>query len=261
MQLPHTDIMATETPETDKATAVSAAPASDDVLLQQGAEGKLYLTTYQGQRCLVKERFAKAYRHPDLDRQLTRERMRAETKAIQRCQAAGIAVPKILHMDLETRRIHMEYFEHSCTVKHYILSELAGHVDAAQLLTKLGDRIGHVIGQMHQNNIIHGDLTTSNMLIDPKTTANAGAAVHANTDYQLVMIDFGLAHYHTSAEDKGVDLYVLERALLSTHSAVMPQLFDDVLSAYQRSNADGCSEVIVKFEDVRARGRKRTMVG
>lgn len=232
-----------------------------DVLLQQGAEGKLYLTSYQGQRCLAKERFAKAYRHPDLDRQLTRERMRAETKAIQRCQAAGIAVPKILNMDLETRRIHMEYFEHGCTVKHYILNVLADHDDADKLLATLGDSIGIVIGQMHRNHIIHGDLTTSNMLLNPTAACDGAATVKADTDYKLVMIDFGLSHYNTSPEDKGVDLYVLERALLSTHSAVMPQLFDDVLVAYQRGNTEGCSHVIVKFEEVRARGRKRTMVG
>lgn len=258
----NTDIMTSDT--SDKVAVLGETATgipAPDVLLQQGAEGKLYLTSYQGQRCLVKERFAKAYRHPDLDRQLTRERMRAETKAIQRCHAAGIAVPKILNMDLESRRIHMEYFEHGCTVKHYILNVLAGHADAENLLASLGDSIGSVIGQMHKNHIIHGDLTTSNMLLNP-TAASAGAAsVEADTDYTLVMIDFGLSHYNTSPEDKGVDLYVLERALLSTHSAVMPQLFDHVLVAYRRGNADGCSHVIVKFEEVRARGRKRTMVG
>lgn len=251
------------------APAATFLPAPDaDILIKQGAEGKLYLTTFQGQRCLAKERFVKAYRHPDLDRQLTRERMRAETKAIGRCQAVGIAVPKILHMDLNTRRIHMEYFADSCTVKHYILNVIPGANDddatadvRRRLLRTLGQRIGEVVGQMHRNNVIHGDLTTSNILLNPVATS-ATNTVGADTDYTLVMIDFGLSHYHTSAEDKGVDLYVLERALLSTHSAVMPLLFDDdLLAAYRRTNADGCSEVLAKFEEVRARGRKRTMVG
>lgn len=228
-------------------------------ILKQGAEAKLYLGDYQGQPCLIKERFPKLYRHPELDKQLTKERMRSETKALARCLTAGILVPRVFNMDLDTRRIHMEYFGRSRTVKQHILNfsskpeqqeAVAGHLEL------LGTRIGDVIGKMHVNNIIHGDLTTSNMLLEPKAGDDSGEFA----EYSLVMIDFGLAHYHTSAEDKVVDLYVLERALLSTHSA-FPQLFDSILVAYRLANNIGCQEVIGKFEEVRARGRKRTMVG
>lgn len=231
---------------------------SSTEILKQGAEAKLYLGDYQGQKCLIKERFAKLYRHPELDKQLTKERMRSETKALTRCLTAGILVPRVYNMDLDTRRIYMEYFGRSRTVKQHILSvsnkpdeeAVAGQLDA------LGSRIGEVIGKMHANNIIHGDLTTSNMLLEPRADDDSGEFA----EYSLVMIDFGLAHYHTSAEDKGVDLYVLERALLSTHSA-HPALFDSILVAYRLANQTGCQEVIGKFEEVRARGRKRTMVG
>lgn len=75
----------------------------------------------------------------------------------------------------------------------------------------------------------------------------------------LIMIDFGLSSYSTSHEDKGVDLYVLERALLSTHS-LLPQLFEKILIHYEKENP-AYYETIKKFEEVRARGRKRTMVG
>lgn len=229
-------------------------------ILKQGAEAKLFLGDYHGQPCLIKERFAKLYRHPDLDKQLTKERMRSETKALARCHAAGILVPRVFNMDLDTRRIYMEYFGRSRTVKQHIIAlstntEPEDQELAAQLET-LAKQIGEVIGRMHSNNIIHGDLTTSNMLLEPKPDDTSDSF----TEYSLVMIDFGLAHYHTSAEDKGVDLYVLERALLSTHSA-FPQLFDHILVAYRLANASGCQEVIGKYEEVRARGRKRTMVG
>lgn len=228
-------------------------------ILKQGAEAKLFLGDYQGQKCLIKERFAKLYRHPELDKQLTKERMRSETKALARCQAAGILVPRVYNMDLDTRRIYMEYFGRSRTVKQHILSmdsQPDQQATVAVQLAQLGSRIGQVIGKMHANNIIHGDLTTSNMLLEPIADDNS----ETFAEYSLVMIDFGLAHYHTSAEDKGVDLYVLERALLSTHSA-FPMLFDSILLAYRTANAIGCQEVIGKFEEVRARGRKRTMVG
>lgn len=242
------------------------ATASDKALLQQGAEGKLYLDTFDGQPCLVKERFVKAYRHPQLDQQLTRERMRAETRAIARCEAVGITVPKVFLCDLKTRRIHMQYFPHCCTVKQFVQNVLPASSSSSsassladQRLIELATRIGAVLGTMHAHNIIHGDLTTSNMLLTPKSPTES--EVTAASDYELVMIDFGLSHYDVSAEDKGVDLYVLERALLSTHNAVMPRMFDDVLAAYRGSNAAGCRDVISKLDEVRARGRKRTMVG
>lgn len=225
---------------------------ASEKILKQGAEAKLYISEYNGKSCLIKERFQKKYRHPDLDKQLTKERMRAESKAISRCQAAGILVPKIYHMDLDERRIYMEYLSTSITVKYYINHVFLKSADQGAALRFLGEKIGNVIGQMHSNNIIHGDLTTSNMMLDSKNSDFS--------DYNLIMIDFGLGHYNQSAEDKGVDLYVLERALLSTHS-IVPELFDIILTAYKSTNQNGWKDVVMKFEDVRARGRKRTMVG
>lgn len=225
-------------------------------VLKQGAEAKLFLGSFQDNGCLVKERFVKKYRHPELDSHLTKERMRAETKAISRCQAAGIKVPKIFNMDLSSRRIFMEYFSKSITAKAYINEHIVKSTNEEEKNRRLEDlakRIGTVIGTMHANNIIHGDLTTSNILLDPKNEDDFG-------EYELVMIDFGLASYGQSSEHKGVDLYVLERALLSTHSAV-PTLFPIILKAYETANTKNCSETIAKFEEVRARGRKRTMIG
>jgi len=224
-------------------------------ILKQGAEARLFLGEFNGQRCLVKERFQKQYRHPDLDTQLTKERMRAESKGISRCSAAGIHTPKILHMDLAERKIYMEYLERSITAKLYIndvLPQIADVAERTTKLTELGVRIGATVGKMHANNIIHGDLTTSNILLNPKTDDF--------NEYDLVMIDFGLANYGQSSEQKGVDLYVLERALLSTHSGV-PTLFATILGAYKQANGNSWTETIKKFDEIRARGRKRTMVG
>lgn len=227
------------------------------VLITQGAEARLLEGVFQSQRCLVKERFPKKYRHPELDAHLTKERMRAESKAVSRCQAAGIKVPKIFHMDLNERRIYMEYFEKSVTAKEYIndaASKYDSEAERDKRLTDLATQIGSVIGTMHANNIIHGDLTTSNVLLNPKTVDGP------LDEYDLVMIDFGLSSYSQSTEQKGVDLYVLERALLSTHSAV-PTLFATILKAYEAKQPAKCKEIIIKFEEVRARGRKRQMIG
>ncbi|KAJ6632760.1 EKC/KEOPS complex subunit bud32 [Pseudolycoriella hygida] len=223
--------------------------ATDIIILKQGAEARLYISEFNSQKCLVKERFRKTYRLPEIDKQLSGERMKAESKAISRCQAAGILVPRIYNMNLNDRKIYMEYFDRAVTAKTYI-NDLSPENE--EQLNRIGEMIGSIVGKMHANNIIHGDLTTSNILLNPKSDD-----IH---DYDMIFIDFGLAHYGQSTEDKGVDLYVLERALLSAHSSV-PTIFDIILQSYKLHNSNGAADVISKFEDVRARGRKRTMVG
>ncbi|KAH8270364.1 hypothetical protein KR018_008720 [Drosophila ironensis] len=222
-------------------------------ILKQGAEGRLYLGEFKGQPCLVKERFVKKYRHPELDTQITRQRMKAEAKAAARCLAAGILAPQILHSDLNSHKLYMEYFDKALTAKQFIQETVAAEMDAEtakQTLEELCSRIGGIIGKMHANHIIHGDLTTSNILVNAK---EAG-------DYEVIFIDFGLSHYNQATEDKGVDLYVLERALLSTHSE-QPYLFECILGSYRQECGQDEAAVLSKFEEVRARGRKRTMIG
>ncbi|XP_053664969.1 EKC/KEOPS complex subunit TP53RK [Anopheles marshallii] len=227
-------------------------------LIKQGAEGKLYIGTYRGTRCLVKERFEKKYRHPALDRQLTRQRIKAEQKAFQRCATAGLLTPALYGADLEERKIYMEYLEKSRTAKDFIDELTASSPDAmdSPQLRKLAEKIGYVVGVLHRNNLVHGDLTTSNLLLDPVEKD----AEDLLFPYRLVTIDFGLSHFSDNNENKGVDLYVLERAILSAHSQ-LPGLFAIILKAYRVHNTNNCQETIAKYEEVRARGRKRTMVG
>lgn len=220
-------------------------------LIKQGAEARLYQGTYLGKETILKERFIKKYRHKYLDETLTKERMKAETKAIVRCKSVGIFTPTIYLVDYNRRMIFMENLAHSIVFKDYIeQTDLDTLFAVAQLL-------GHTLGKMHQGNIIHGDLTSSNILLVNKHNTDEFSRL---ADLRLFLIDFGLAHVDPSAEDKGVDLYVLERALLSTH-AVAEKIMPKILDGYKTSYRNGCKEVLAKYEEVRARGRKRTMVG
>jgi TP53 regulating kinase-like protein len=151
----------------------------------------------------------------------------------------------------------MEDVQNSKTVKDYItqISREAVNVAVSEVnllmkLNPIAEEIGKVLGKLHANNIIHGDLTSSNMLLvmDGKDTPT------------IVLIDFGLSHVESSVEDKAVDLYVLERALISTHANI-DQLFTAILSAYIKENKKESQEVLKKLNEVRARGRKKTMVG
>ena len=117
-------------------------------------------------------------------------------------------------------------------------------------LEQLAQRVGQVLAKMHDEDVIHGDLTTSNMLLR-----------HGQEDKEsdLVLIDFGLSYISSLPEDKGVDLYVLEKAFLSTHPNT-EALFQKLLKSYTASSKKS-SAVIKKLDEVRLRGRKRSMVG
>ncbi|XP_077282924.1 TP53 regulating kinase [Arctopsyche grandis] len=234
-------------------------------LMKQGAEAKLYSGVYLEKPAIVKERFSKAYRHSILDSTITKERTKSEAKALLKSQLCDIRTPTLYFVDYQNGRIYMEHVLNSVTVKEYIVdinnktdenNEDDGYMT---LLKRLTDKIGTVLAMMHRNNIIHGDLTTSNMLLakpeelDPKE-------YDGPDNGEIVMLDFGLSRVDNSAEDKGVDLYVLERALISTHST-LPHMFENILQVYQAQNKGQSKDVLIKLEEIRLRGRKRTMVG
>lgn len=209
-------------------------------LVKQGAEARLYHGLFQGRSCIVKERFSKKYRHPDLDRELTKERMRNEARSLVRCRMAGVHAPVVYSVNLKRNWIVMEHMVNRVTVKDFI-KKPASRPD----LEVLAANIGRDVGNLHTQNVIHGDLTTSNMLVEEATL-------------QLTFIDFGLSYVDSTPEDKGVDLYVLERALLSTHPDT-EWFFQGVLDSY--TTTKDSKEVIKKLEEVRLRGRKRLMIG
>lgn len=105
-------------------------------LIKQGAEGKVYRGMYLGKHVLVKERFKKSYRHPDLDNLLTKERIKSESKLIVRTKSAGIRTPAIFMVDFVRRIIVMEYFEQNITLKKYISEYCKNNVQELQDLGK-----------------------------------------------------------------------------------------------------------------------------
>lgn len=211
-------------------------------LLYQGAEAKVYICTFLGKPCVLKERFTKKYRVAELDQKITQQRINQEVRTMARCRRHGIACPAVYHVDNETKSIYMENVSGGKTVRDFIRTSQQEGKD----FNTLAPKIGAVLAAMHNCDVIHGDLTTSNMIYDQSAD-------------KLTLIDFGLSSVSTLAEDKGVDLYVLERAILSSHPNT-EDFFQLMLAEYQRSSAKAVS-IISKLDEVRLRGRKRTMVG
>ena len=134
-------------------------------------------------------------------------------------------------------------------------------VDDGELL-ELMTRVGSAVGRLHAVGVVHGDLTTSNLMLRPRSRegSNGDSETAVNTlQGDIVLIDFGLASQSQADEDRAVDLYVLERAFGSTHPRA-ETLFGAVLSEYGKS-FKGANVVLRKLEEVRMRGRKRSMIG
>nr|GMD87270.1 EKC/KEOPS complex subunit bud32-like [Ipomoea batatas] len=214
------------------------------VLIKQGAEARVFESTFVGRRSIVKERFSKKYRHPTLDSKLTLKRLNAEARCMTKARRLGVATPVLYAVDPILHSVTFEYVE-GPLVKDILLGFGSSGIDEERI-ADIAFQIGNAIGKIHDGGLVHGDLTTSNMLMRSATN-------------QLVLIDFGLSFTSTLPEDKAVDLYVLERALLSMHSSC-GNVMDRILSAYKKSSKQW-SSTLNKLAQVRQRGRKRTMVG
>lgn len=157
----------------------------------------------------------------------------------------------------------MEWIE-GRTVKEVLLEQRRRkEEEEGKEVRGLMEKIGRAVGRLHEVGVVHGDLTTSNMMLRPRGKKAMGAdptdAAADDGETEIVLIDFGLAAQSIQEEDKAVDLYVLERAFSSTHPEAEGD-FKEVLKAYGESYK-GAKTVLKRLEEVRMRGRKRSMLG
>eukprot|EP00210_Caulerpa_lentillifera_P009270 g8835.t1 len=212
---------------------------SDRVLIAQGAESRLWETTFLQREVIIKERFRKEYRNEELDKKLTLARLKQESRGLIRCRKLGVLTPVLYFIDYHTSSIYLQKIK-GTTVRDVLNNGLD-----SEKLEELCKKIGTSIAKLHDGSLNHGDLTTSNMMIQE--------------DEALVFIDFGLSYFSQEMEDKAVDLYVLERAIMSAH-AELSNAFQMILDAYQSATRNW-SRVYPKYTEVRMRGRKRLMIG
>ncbi|CAE6344102.1 unnamed protein product [Rhizoctonia solani] len=242
--------------------STTAALLDSAQLIAQGAEARVYKTTLGSPPVLLKHRFPKQYRNSALDVSLTKQRVSGEARALLRCLRyvvnSGGGAEGEEEVDVAEEEIEDEEAEMDELKDVYGLTQ-------ERLMTLIGEEIA----KMHKSDIIHGDLTTSNMMLrqDTKNKETQLVLIDFGLSYnsvlvedKAVLIDFGLSYNSVLVEDKAVDLYVLERAFASTH----PQsegMFIQVLEAYGRVSGPAWKNIKRRLDDVRLRGRKRSMVG
>lgn len=194
------------------------------LLLGTGAEASVFLEEGGDGMRVVKERLPKTYRHPLLDLELRRSRTRREASLLAKLPVPG---PTLLATDRES-------------------SITMGFIDGVQLKHLLDEEpswarvVGERVARLHDENIIHGDLTTSNMLLRAGT---------------LHFIDFGLSFTSSSTEDKAVDLHLFKQALESKHHRVFDEAYREFVRGYSLS--PGARPVLNRLKVVEARGRNK----
>jgi len=195
-------------------------------ILGAGAEATVYLDDSSGRSLVDKERSRKSYRHEDIDSVLRKTRTRKESKILKSLEKYGF-VPRILEQK-----------------EHNILMENIEGIQLKNLLDKdpkIAIFIGKNLSIMHDNNIIHGDLTTSNMILSGKGKSQ-----------KLFFIDFGLSYNSTRIEDKAVDIHLFKQALESKHFKVDDKAYGQFLKGY---NPKDKKDILKRLEIVEQRGR------
>jgi TP53 regulating kinase-like protein len=202
-------------------------------LIKRGAESEIWFGLWLNLPAIFKIRISKPYRHPMLDKIIREHRTISEAKIMAEALEIGINVPIIYDIDLDNMIIVMEYIEGS-TLKNILENN-------PNEGTKWAYVLGTIIGKLHENNIMHGDLTTSNIII---------------RNNKLYLIDFGLAEKTNRLEDHGLDLHLLSRILDSNHHRIATVFLNEVLEGYSNIVGNEKAKLIrEKMREIKLRGR------
>ena len=204
-------------------------------LINRGAEADVYSTMWDKKKAILKIRKTKSYRNSLLDQKIRKQRTSRESQIISQVKSFGISTPLIYFMDINKCSILMQYIDGK------IVRDLKGND-----IVKVCSEIGQIVGTMHKNGIMHGDLTTSNFLLDKK---------------KLFLIDFGLASRTEKPDDHAVDLRLFKEILNSAHAEVMEKSWKNFQKGYSKAVGMKYSKKILNLVAViESRGRYATVV-
>jgi len=204
-------------------------------LLKKGAEADIYLTQWNDSRAILKIRKAKRYRNPILDVKIRKQRTIKESQAISEVKSFGIPTPLVYYVNLKKSFI--------------IMQEIPGkpiHDLPNSKIIELSKEIGKLVGMMHKNGIMHGDLTTSNFIL------------HKNKVY---VIDFGLSQKTIKSEDHAVDLRLIKEILNSAHAEIMKSTWKNFLLGYKSVvGSSNYAKITHLVSVIESRGRYATVI-
>ncbi|KAF6247886.1 Kae1-associated kinase Bud32 [Nitrosopumilus sp. b3] len=204
-------------------------------LIKKGAEADIYQTIWQNSKAILKIRKVKNYRNPSLDTKIRKQRTIKESQMISHARTFGIPTPLVYFVNLEKSYI--------------IMQEIPGtpvHDLSESKIIKLSKEIGKLVGKLHQNGIMHGDLTTSNFILFKN---------------MVYVIDFGLSQNTIKPEDHAVDLRLIKEILNSAHAKIMKNAWKNFLLGYKSVVGNSNYAKITKLvTEIESRGRYAEVV-
>jgi len=205
--------------------------------IDKGAEA----TIYKDGNKILKERERKGYRLKEIDDKLRKFRTRREAKVLNKLEKMKFPSPRLHAMCDEAMQLRMDMVNGN-KLRDVLYKEPIA----------LAREMGKKIGIMHKNNIIHGDLTTSNMILSEKSNS-----LRESMYPEIKFIDFGLSFFSTKEEDKAVDLHLLRQALESKHYDIWKKCFEAALKGYKETYPKHTS-VLDRLKKVENRGRNKS---
>src|SRR6266849_4665764 len=203
--------------------------------LHRGAEADLSLATVGPWKVVVKRRVRKEYRNPILDERIRHDRTISEASIIHEAKTAGARVPSIVGVDIERNAIVMTHL--AGIVARECLDDM-GKSEAQKLLRSIGEQVG----LLHAAGIVHGDLTTSNVIVSP-----SGAPF---------IVDFGMSRRSIEPEDRGVDLHLLQRSIVASHSKDASSMMNAMIRGYEQATGKKvANSTWGKAREIARRGR------
>jgi Kae1-associated kinase Bud32 len=151
---------------------------------------------------IIKDRIKKGYRLEVIDEKLRKDRTKLEFKILTHCYNNGLNVPKPMRM--EETKIVMQKIDGKRFSDCFDLNRMP--------------EIGEMIAKLHNLGVVHGDLTTANIMMD-----DSG---------KLYLIDFGLAKFSNKWEDKATDLFTFKEALYAKHTLYAEKAYNLFMSEY-----------------------------
>ena len=229
--------------------------------LVQGAEA---LIIEEGNK-IIKQRIKKSYRISELDEKIRKLRTRSEAKLLEKASKI-INIPKVLKVDEKSKEIIMDFIQGK---------RLSEHLDSFPLnkQKEILNCIGKETSKLHKENIIHGDLTTSNMILVENDNKKSKMSNLANKPLKesssltilnksasdsepiIFFIDFGLGFQNGKIEDKAVDIHLLKQALEAKHFTHWQTLFNEFEKGYTKINNVESNKVLERLKAVEKRGR------
>ena len=202
--------------------------------LAWGAESNLYLTRYMDLKVVLKHRFKKKYMDEKLSSRIIRSRTENEAKLLIEANQAGVRAPLPLYIDSDKGILVIEYIEGE------LLSNYMNNCRDEGEVADKAFKLGLMLARLHNIDIIHGDPTTSNVIL-----MKSGG---------LCIIDFGLAFKSSRVEDKAVDIRVLERAVDSSHPEYRRVFMENFLNGYKRESSE-YDKIVNRFKRISLMGR------